>query len=134
MSPDVRLIFFRRLAIFGVILAFIVVVLGAYVRLNAAGLGCPDWPGCYGHLSAGAAGQNLENISQAFPDRPFEYAKAVKEMVHRYFASTLGFLCVVLAVMAIVNRKQPEQPVVLPIVLLCLVIVQGLLGMWTRSE
>src|SRR5689334_23402341 len=105
------LLWIRRLALAGLVLCFIVVVLGAYVRLNAAGLGCPDWPGCYGHLSASAAEQNLQNISQAFPDRPFEYAKAVKEMVHRYFASSLGLLCVVLAVMAIVNRKYPEQPV-----------------------
>lgn len=131
MTPAARLVLFRRLALFGVILAFCVVVLGAYVRLNAAGLGCPDWPGCYGHISAGAAEQNLQNISQAFPDRPFEYAKAVKEMVHRYFASSLGLLCIVLAAMAIANRKYPEQPVVLPIVLLVLVILQGLLGMWT---
>jgi cytochrome c oxidase assembly protein subunit 15 len=131
MTPAARLVLFRRLAWFGVALTLVVVVLGAWVRLSAAGLGCPDWPGCYGHITAGGAEKNLEHITQAFPERPFEYAKALKEMVHRYFASTLGLLCVVLAGMAIANRKHPEQPVALPIFLVGLVIFQGILGMWT---
>jgi cytochrome c oxidase assembly protein subunit 15 len=131
MTPATQLVLFRRLALFGVVLTLVVVVLGAWVRLSAAGLGCPDWPGCYGHITAGGAEKNLEHITEAFPERPFEYTKAVKEMVHRYFASTLGLLCVVLAGMAIANRKHPEQPVALPIFLVALVIFQGLLGMWT---
>ncbi len=126
-----RLRLFRRLALAGVFLTFIVVVLGAWVRLSAAGLGCPDWPGCYGHLTADQAAQNVDVISQAFPDRPFEYHKALKEMVHRYFASTLGLLILVLAGLAIANRRDPNQPVGLPIALVGLVIFQGLLGMWT---
>src|SRR5712671_1852932 len=130
MTAAARLLLFRRLCWIGVALALTVVVLGAWVRLSAAGLGCPDWPGCYGHISAGAAEQNLAHITQAVPDRPFEYTKAIKEMVHRYFASTLGLLCVALVGIAIVNRKYSEQPVVLPIVLVALVVVQGLLGMW----
>ena len=131
MTPAARLVLFRRLALFGAVLALLVVVLGAWVRLNAAGLGCPDWPGCYGHLTVEGAANNLEHVNKAFPDRPFEYAKAIKEMVHRYFASTLGLVCVVLAAMAIANRRHPKQPVALPIFLVALVIVQGLLGMWT---
>lgn len=131
MSSAARSIWFKRLAWFGVALALVVIVMGAWVRLSAAGLGCPDWPGCYGHISAGAAGENLEHIAKNFPERPFEYHKAVKEMVHRYFASTLGFVCVVLAGIAIANRRDPNQPVALPIVLVALVIFQGLLGMWT---
>jgi cytochrome c oxidase assembly protein subunit 15 len=131
MTSDARLLLFRRLALFGVLLTLVVVVMGAWVRLSDAGLGCPDWPGCYGHVTAGAAGENLEKITQAFPERPFEYTKAVKEMIHRYFASTLGFLCLVLAALAIVNRRHPEHPVFLPIFLVGLVIFQGLLGMWT---
>jgi len=113
------------------VLAFGVVVLGAYVRLNAAGLGCPDWPGCYGHLSVDDAARNVDAINEAFPHRPFEYHKAIKEMVHRYFASSLGLLIVALAGLAIANRRDPQQPLVLPIVLVGLVILQGLLGMWT---
>ena len=122
---------FRRLALAGVVLAFGVVVLGAWVRLSAAGLGCPDWPGCYGHLTAEHAARNVDAINEAFPHRPFEYHKAVKEMVHRYFASTLGLLILALAGLAIANRRDPQQPVALPIALVGLVILQGLLGMWT---
>jgi cytochrome c oxidase assembly protein subunit 15 len=126
-----RVLLFRRIAIVAALLAFCVIALGAWVRLSAAGLGCPDWPGCYGHLTVDAAARNADSINQAFPQRPFEYAKAIKEMVHRYFASTLGLLILVLAGLAIRNRKDPEQPVKLPLVLVALVILQGLLGMWT---
>lgn len=131
MKPSSRLALFRRLSLFGTALAFVIVVLGAWVRLNAAGLGCPDWPGCYGHISAGDAAQNLEIAQALYPDRQFEYAKAAKEMLHRYFASGLGVLCIVLAGLAIANRRDSQQPVLLPLLLLGLVIVQGLLGMWT---
>jgi heme a synthase len=122
---------FRRLAFITACLALVVIVLGAWVRLSAAGLGCPDWPGCYGHLTVDRAAENLEQINSAYPQRRFEYAKAHKEMVHRYFASTLGFLILVLAAIAIANRDDVEQPVLLPVVLVGLVILQGLLGMWT---
>jgi heme a synthase len=132
MKPDSMLRLFQRCALAGAILAFGVVVLGGWVRLSAAGLGCPDWPGCYGHLTAGDAAQNLDSIGRTFPEaRPFEYAKAVKEMVHRYFAATLGLLIIATAVIALINRSAPAQPVVLPIVLIALVVFQGLLGMWT---
>ena len=65
-------------------------MLGAYVRLNHAGLGCPDWPGCYGHLTAGEAAANEHAVNAAFPERPVEYAKALKEMLHRYLARRSG--------------------------------------------
>ena len=126
-----RVQLFRRIALAAALLAFCVIVLGAWVRLSAAGLGCPDWPGCYGHLTVDAAARNADAINQVFPDRPFEYSKAIKEMVHRYFASTLGLLILVLAGLAIWNRKDPEQPFKLPLALVGLVILQGLLGMWT---
>jgi len=126
-----RLQLFRRIALAGALLALCVIVLGAWVRLSDAGLGCPDWPGCYGHFTAGSAAENADAVNSAFPHRPIEYHKAVKEMVHRYFASTLGFVILVLAAFAIANRQDPGQPVKLPIVLVALVIFQGLLGMWT---
>jgi len=129
VNPRVQL--FRRIALVAAILAFCVIVLGAWVRLSAAGLGCPDWPGCYGHLTVDEAARNADTVNQAFPHRPFEYSKAIKEMVHRYFASSLGLLILVLAGLAIWNRKDPEQPFKLPLVLVALVILQGLLGMWT---
>lgn len=131
MKPADRLLLFRRLSLFGAALALCVVVLGAWVRLNAAGLGCPDWPGCYGHISASAAEQNLDVAQQLYPDRRFEYAKAAKEMLHRYVASSLGLVIVMLAGIAFWNRRDPNQPVILPVVLVGVVILQGLLGMWT---
>jgi heme a synthase len=126
-----RYVLFRRLALAGVVLAFGVVVLGAWVRLSNAGLGCPDWPGCYGHLTADDAAQNADAINQAFPERPFTYHKAIKEMVHRYFAGGLVLVIVTLAGLAVTNRRDPQQPVALPIALVGLVFLQALLGMWT---
>jgi len=134
MRPPQRLSLFRNLSLFGAMLALCVVVLGAWVRLNAAGLGCPDWPGCYGHISAGSAEQHLDSAQQLYPDRKFEYAKAVKEMLHRYVASTLGLIIIALATIAIWNRRDPQQPLIVPLLLVPLVIFQGMLGMWTVTE
>lgn len=122
---------FRRLARFATIFALVVVILGAYTRLSDAGLGCPDWPGCYGHLGVPQAEHEVARANAAFPERPVEAPKAWKEMVHRYFAGTLGLLILGLAVLALVNRRHVRQPVLLPLLLLGLVIFQALLGMWT---
>lgn len=127
------MLWFRRLNFLALCLCFGVVVLGAYVRLSHAGLGCPDWPGCYGHLGVPEAPQEIAAAEQNFPQRPVEAPKAWKEMTHRYFASTLGLLIVALAFM---SRRLREQgaPRVLPWFLVALVIFQGLLGMWTVTE
>lgn len=113
------------------ILALFVIVLGAFVRLSDAGLGCPDWPGCYGQITVPEQGEALLKAELAYPHKPVESAKAWKEMIHRYFASTLGFLILIMAALAIRNRKDPQQKVLLPVLLVGLVIFQGLLGMWT---
>jgi cytochrome c oxidase assembly protein subunit 15 len=126
-----RLTAFRRLALLGALLAFCVVVLGAYTRLSNAGLGCPDWPGCYGHLTVGQAVEHAESANAAYPQRPLEAGKAIKEMVHRYFASALGLVIIALAALAYRNRRDRMQPVRLPAALVALVVFQGLLGMWT---
>ena len=118
---------FLLLARFGMVLAFVVVTLGAWVRLTDAGLGCPDWPGCYGQL---VVPEPASAAAAAF-DRPLEVGKAWREMIHRYLASTLGLVCVALAVIAWRNRRDPEQPLKTPLALVGLVIFQGLLGMWT---
>src|SRR5258706_14043120 len=107
MHPQRRLFWFRRLALAGAVLAAAVVVLGGWVRLNDAGLGCPDWPGCYGHVSAADAELNLTQAQQRYPDRRFEYSKAVKEMTHRYVASSLGLVILILAGLAYTNRRDP---------------------------
>jgi heme a synthase len=126
-----RLTTFHRLCLLGTIVAFCVIVLGAYVRLSHAGLGCPDWPGCYGHLTAGQAAENQQAVNAAYPERPIEYEKALKEMLHRYLATALGFLILVIAALAWRNRRDVQQPVGLPLATVALVIFQGLLGMWT---
>jgi cytochrome c oxidase assembly protein subunit 15 len=115
-----------------VILALIVVTLGAYVRLSDAGLGCPDWPGCYGQIAGVPLAQDeVARANAAFPQRPVDASKAIKEMVHRYFAGALGILVLAIAALAIRNRHRPHQPVLLPLALLLLIILQALLGMWT---
>lgn len=126
-----RMRLFRTLVLAGVVLCAIVVVLGAYVRLTAAGLGCPDWPTCYGHVTAGAALENQESVNAAFPDRPIEYGKALREMVHRYAATSLGILIVLIAALAWVRRGSENLPRRLPWVLLAVVVLQGILGMLT---
>jgi heme a synthase len=120
----------RRLALAGLVLCFIVVVLGAYVRLTAAGLGCPDWPGCYGHFTPIGAEQSLASQS-AFPNTPLHVGKAWREMIHRYAASTLGLIIVVIAAFAIASRRQRLISIPLALLLLVTVVVQGALGMLT---
>jgi cytochrome c oxidase assembly protein subunit 15 len=131
MSTNPRVKWFRRIARIAAILAAVVVVVGAWVRLTDAGLGCPDWPGCYGHVHPAQLLDKVGEINAAHPDRPFVYQKALNEMVHRYIASTLGLLIIALAALSIWNRRDPEQPRVLPLVTLGVVLLQGLLGMWT---
>ncbi len=122
---------FRRLCLVATLFTLCVIWLGAWTRLGDAGLGCPDWPGCYGHLTVGQAVQNADAVNAAYPERPLEPEKALKEMVHRYFAGTLGLLILAIAVYAWLNRRDPAQPVRLPAALLIIVGLQGLLGMWT---
>ncbi|KPK59552.1 MAG: cytochrome B [Gammaproteobacteria bacterium SG8_31] len=118
---------FRTLAKIAVVLCLIVVVLGAWVRLTDAGLGCPDWPGCYGELIV----PEDPGSADAWPDRPLETGKAWREMIHRYAAGTLGFVVLALAAISWMRRNDPDQPVILPSALLGLVVFQALLGMWT---
>ena len=114
-----------------VVLTLIVIILGAYVRLSDAGLGCPDWPGCYGRLLAPTQAVQVELANEAFPERPVEVGKAWKEMVHRYAAGILGLVVLMLAVLAWRGRRLAGQPVVLPMALLGLIIFQSALGLWT---
>jgi cytochrome c oxidase assembly protein subunit 15 len=107
---------FRRIALIGALLSFLVVVLGAWVRLTDAGLGCPDWPGCYGHV---------------YPQADQGFAKAWHEMVHRYFAGGLVTIIAVLTGFSIVNRRQPEQPLLPVIALFAIVCLQATLGALT---
>ena len=119
----------RRLCVLGVLLCFAVVVLGAYVRLTAAGLGCPDWPGCYGHLTP--AGAQAAGSTAAFPGQPFEPGKAWREMIHRYAVGTLSAIIVLLTALAIGTRRQRVLSVPLALALFATLIMQAALGMLT---
>ncbi|MEH6504524.1 MAG: COX15/CtaA family protein [Cycloclasticus sp.] len=120
---------FRNLTIIAILLTLLVVVLGAYVRLSDAGLGCPDWPGCYGNLIIDEAPEGVSQANEAFPERPFEASKAWKEMIHRYFATTLGLVILLLTIMA--WRRAEIGQRALTTGLSILVMFQGALGMWT---
>src|SRR5215475_15666148 len=127
MSSTARWI--RFLALAGLLLFLTVVVLGAYVRLTAAGLGCPDWPGCYGHLTP--AGLQAADVSATFPDRPLEPGKAWREMIHRYAVGTLSLLILLLTALALATRRQRAISVPLALTLCATLIMQALLGMLT---
>ena len=120
----------RWLAAAALLLCFGVVVLGAYVRLTDAGLGCPDWPGCYGHLSPAAAADASSGTVVA-PGGPLQVGKAWREMLHRYAAATLGLMILALAVLGIAWRRRQLLPVRYGVGLFGLVVAQGLLGMLT---
>ncbi|MGH8399611.1 MAG: COX15/CtaA family protein [Gammaproteobacteria bacterium] len=122
---------YLRLAILALLLAFGVIVLGAYVRLSAAGLGCPDWPGCYGHIGVPDTHAAIAHADALHPERPVEPARAWKEMIHRYFAGTLATLILILTIAAWWRRHETRRPVLVPSLLLLTVIFQALLGMWT---
>ncbi|HXH54554.1 MAG TPA: COX15/CtaA family protein [Gammaproteobacteria bacterium] len=104
------------------LLAFVVIVLGAYTRLTDAGLGCPDWPGCYGQLVPQAnAANSLINTSKAWT-----------EMIHRYLAGSLGIIIFALAFFIIKNKSSfKKQSQILALATSGLVVFQALLGMWT---
>jgi cytochrome c oxidase assembly protein subunit 15 len=112
-----------RLALFATILTFFVVIVGAYTRLTDAGLGCPDWPGCYGQMIV----PSLETAKGLVIDT----TKAWTEMFHRYIAGILGLTVFALSILSFKNRHVPKQPIILPRVLVMLVLFQALLGMWT---
>ena len=122
---------YRKLVLIALGLTLAVVVLGAYVRLADAGLGCPDWPGCYGQLSPSHAADEIARAQAIAPDGPVSVPKAWKEMVHRYLAATLGVIILVIAGIALRHRHDPAVRPVIALALVGVVIFQGLLGKWT---
>ena len=123
---------FKRLAWFATALTLVVIVAGAWVRLTDAGLGCPDWPGCYGMKTWPSQADDIERANAEWGHvRQVESGKAFREMFHRYLAGFLGLVILALAVLGWNNRRHPGQPVRLPTVILALVTFQAVLGMWT---
>lgn len=123
------------LGLFTFILAFIVILLGAYTRLTNAGLSCPDWPNCYGYLTAPHTKAQLQQAAQNFPLAPIDVKKAWTEMTHRYFAGTEGILILILSFLIL--RKRPKndiKPLIIGSVLIVLLSIQVMLGMLTVTE
>lgn len=122
-----------KLALIATALACIVVVLGAFTRLSHAGLGCPDWPVCYGHLTWPTTDAQVAVAEKLFPESPVEHDKTWPEMVHRHFAAVLGLFILALMVFAwrpgaasLMRQTRGHT-----LGLLILVIVQAAFGMWT---
>jgi len=123
----------RRMAVWATaaaVLALVVIVLGAWTRLVHAGLGCPDWPGCYGFLTVPGSEAHIAIANARFPDSPVDVSKGWPEMIHRYAAATLGLVVFALAAYAIRHRRC-SVPLRLPLFIAGFVILQAAFGMWT---
>ena len=115
-------------------LCALVVLLGAFTRLVDAGLGCPDWPGCYGHLTWPKSAESVAQAQALFPEAPVEHDKTWPEMVHRYAAGLLGLVILGLTLaLWRWSRQSPAQayPRWHATGLLALVVLQAAFGMWT---
>lgn len=112
-------------------LTFDLIVFGAFTRLSDSGLGCPDWPGCYGAASPLGAQTQIAAAQTAMPSGPVTWSKAWIEMIHRYLAMTVGVLILVMAVVSWVERKRLPHASWWPWATLVWVIVQGLFGKYT---
>lgn len=122
---------YRKLIWVILFLTFDLIMFGAFTRLTDSGLGCPDWPGCYGHSNPIAAHAHIAQAEAAMPTGPVTVAKAWIEMLHRYFAMGVGVLIITLLVIAFVRRKELKQSPWPALGLLVLVCVQGAFGAWT---
>ncbi|OGV29910.1 MAG: cytochrome B [Legionellales bacterium RIFCSPHIGHO2_12_FULL_35_11] len=120
-----------KVSLVAVFLALFVVMLGAYTRLTDAGLGCPDWPTCYGNLVLPSATDSLSKSQKLYPDQPIEAHKAWTEMAHRYLAGSLVLLILFIVFNLFKNKEKYKLSWQLPLLLILLVIFQAALGMWT---
>jgi cytochrome c oxidase assembly protein subunit 15 len=121
----------RSVAIAAFALCLCVVVLGAYVRLSNAGLGCPDWPGCYGHLTPAAAAADAHLQAAPVDGRALNVGLAWREMVHRYAAGTLATLIIVLAALTALWRRERIVAPWYTAALVAVVVFQATLGALT---
>ncbi|MCJ8312733.1 MAG: COX15/CtaA family protein [Pseudomonadales bacterium] len=121
---------YRKLVLLTILLAVVVIALGAYTRLSDAGLGCPDWPGCYGQITVPSTPAELLSASSLYPELNLVPEKAWKEMIHRYAAASLGLLIAFIFIVSIF-KSLPTMSRKLPFFLLMLVIFQAILGLLT---
>ncbi len=121
----------RVLTLLTLFLTFDLVLFGAFTRLTDSGLGCPDWPGCYGSASPLGAHADISAAQQAMPTGPVTHSKAWVEMIHRYLATAVGVLILVLASVSWVERKRLKVSHWWPMVTLFWVCLQGAFGALT---
>ncbi len=121
----------RMLTWLTLFLTFDLVIFGAFTRLTDSGLGCPDWPGCYGHASPVGAQLHIEAAQTALPSGPVTHSKAWIEMIHRYLATGVGVLILTLAVSSWLERKRLQISPWWPTVTLVWVCLQGAFGALT---
>ncbi|MGR4068122.1 COX15/CtaA family protein [Billgrantia sp. C5P2] len=122
-----RLRLLLTLSLVGVVFTSVVILIGAWTRLVDAGLGCPDWPGCYGALVV----PDVERASLHSPHAPLEAFKAWVEMIHRYLASTLGLLVIGMLLLGAGLRRKPGYPWKTSVALLGVILLQGAFGAFT---
>ena len=123
----------KIIAFLGVFLAFGVVSLGAWTRLVDAGLGCPDWPGCYGFAIFPMTETEIAQANELYPERKFEIEKAIPEVVHRYFAGFLGLLIIGIFIMSLYLKPYNSLVTKLTGALVVLVLRQSTFGYLTVS-
>ncbi|MBT8606536.1 heme A synthase [Polynucleobacter paneuropaeus] len=124
--------FFQKLNWFLVFMTFDLIVFGAFTRLSDSGLGCPDWPGCYGNSNPWHAIGDIQLAENAMPSGPVTLLKAWIEMIHRYLAMTVGTVIIVQVIIAWTKVKSlGKEPLIASLGLLALVCIQGAFGAWT---
>jgi heme a synthase len=132
MSADVNK--FRKLVWVAVFLTFDLIVFGGFTRLTDSGLGCPDWPGCYGMANPFLAHEQISAAEAEMPTGPVTVVKAWIEMIHRYLAMGIGVIIMALLFTSIVQwrktRVQAFKPGI-PLALFVFVCIQGAFGAWT---
>jgi len=124
----------RALTLLTLFLTFDLIVFGAFTRLTDAGLGCPDWPGCYSAASPVGAHEHIEAAQAAMPTGPVTHGKAWIEMLHRYLASGVGLLILVMAALSWRLKRHDGEAAPspwLPTLTLAWVCVQGAFGALT---
>ena len=117
-----------KLSFIGALFTLIVISLGAWVRLTDAGLGCPDWPGCYGLLTTPDTVDELAKAREYYPNADIDVGKAWREMLHRYMAGLLGLYVFFITYISI---KYSKRSYTLPVLISILIIIQAIMGMLT---
>ena len=122
----------RNISFFGICMAFVVIALGAWTRLVDAGLGCPDWPGCYGFVTFPVSEADIAIAESRFPTFEYDINKVIPEVVHRYFAAGLGLLAIFLVYFSF-TKTRDRSIRGWSLFLLFFICCQGLFGYLTVS-